>query len=784
MKLRLKQGFTILLFYFGLATNLYSQDWDFELYPRMDIRTDHLEGEILITPDGVIEGDLRYTMEVKRVTSERFFLDGVNLEVLEAVIDGVEVSFISEEGRIYLEPEVPFIRGDQFTLQIRYRAAPLFGMHLHHSGVIRTSLLPLSVRHWLPVFDHPATSFSYRLEFIHPAGYEMIAGGNRSLSDIVSVEQERTVVSSEIALPVTSLGWIAGSFPVQRSVESADWGRITFYSERDYYGIEGLLEEASEIAERLLNLTGLLPFENLSIILLDQHFLEVKQYMAGSVMLYREKGSLLNQLRENLLAQWAGVYITEESWSDPDAVFYLRALLAQMAGLEITAPEGCDTGYLENALSGSPASIPYSAHTLCQFWRWYMYMDEDFSSDMQQNVMIILPELFQGGSRALSWKRFTEEVYRLTGQPFFDPVELPDRIFQDGVAETPNQQIEVTYNLEIIWEEGSSTAELLYEAAGEASVGTVTLVGREETFSDSNSFEVELTGKSGRVILSISPAVENISFTVVSDEKIRLEISKPYLFWITQLRNSESTDKKVEAVRALAQESENPDLQLLLGDLLQFEEDPVLVAELVRAISSLTRGASGTEERFIRYSAGNNPPEVQLAAVEALANFNGNERVIERLRTVAIQANNRELRESAIHSLSTISDAVRFAEIARNLVSRDQLLGTIPLILTYLADKGDSGLVIDIAEYFLGEDIEDTLRSDLIDVLIQADMESSNWVSRLPDIMQDRNPAVRIRAAGALKRVAPEVREELRNRLLKEEYDARVRIALSTSINP
>lgn len=777
MRILLNLGLLFLVSIFSTSV-LYAQEWDFELSPRMDVRTSHLEGQITLNVDGAIEGRVNYRMEVQRVTAERFFLNGVNMDILKVEINGEPVSFTSEDHQIIIEPEVPFVRGDLFTLTVYYRVEPLFGVHIHNSGVMRTSTLPKSVRHWLPVFDHPSTIFSYEFEFIHPAGNEFIAGGSRSPSEIVSVQQESSVIQSELPLPVTSLGWITGQFPVQRSVTEVEDGSVTFYAETDYYGIDELIEEAVSLSERFQNLTGVRPFRELSIVLLDQPFMEVKQYNAGSVILYRNHGELIHQLRENLAAQWAGVYLTEESWMDADAVLYLRAMLFILAGLELPDITALATDARKRVVGSEQ---PYSSLKPQQFVRWLQFMDEEINSEMQQNVMIILPELFDFGSRALSWARFTDELYRLTGQPHFDRIDIPELESVSAVATTQETTEVPGYRIEVVWEEGADTAELRYQATGEMVSGSATISVTEFTFTENNTFEVEFSGSSGRVVISVSPAIENITFSSQRRRTLHLEVDKPYLFWITQLRESESADEKAEAARALGDQRGNPDLQLALGDLLQFEEDPVVVAELIRSISRLTMGASGTDERFIRYSSANQPIEIQLAAVEALGNFEGNERVIDRLRTVAIQTNNTPLREKAIHGLSRISDPGRFSEIARNLVSRDQLASHIPLIMSYLIEKEELQLVVDIAEYFLGESISDQLRADLIGILVKSDTSSSRWISRLPTLMQSRNPEIRIQAASALSRVEGAERERLRSRLLDQEFDARVRIVLSTS---
>src|SRR5699024_8799906 len=69
------------------------------------------------------------------------------------------------------------------------------------------------------------------------------------------------------------------------------------------------------------------PYQRLHIVILNDHFWEQKPYGASVIYLYKNKGSLLNQLRRGLYAQWFGVYQHEARWANAEPIQLFQTVL-------------------------------------------------------------------------------------------------------------------------------------------------------------------------------------------------------------------------------------------------------------------------------------------------------------------------------------------------------------------------------------------------------------------------------------------------------------------------
>jgi hypothetical protein len=189
------------------------------------------------------------------------------------------------------------------------------------------------------------------------------------------------------------------------------------------------------------------------------------------------------------------------------------------------------------------------------------------------------------------------------------------------------------------------------------------------------------------------------------------------------------------------------------------------------------------EQRFLPYLSEDRNREVRLAAIESLANFDGNERVISQLRSIAINSEDPVLKRKAIQSLSSITDAERYVEIVNSLVTRESLLNQVPMLLQNLADKGEEEAVVDIASTFTAQQFPYDVRMHALELLLQYDRSPDNWSERLLVLFNDQHPHIRMRASEALRFLAENERETITPTLLEDSYDERVRRAIRSAVN-
>jgi HEAT repeat protein len=375
----------------------------------------------------------------------------------------------------------------------------------------------------------------------------------------------------------------------------------------------------------------------------------------------------------------------------------------------------------------------------------------------------------------MSWNDLSEMIYHETGLAYFEGFNPP------GITFDPVE--ELRYEAAINWNEAEQTVEIAFQALGKSVDELVSVRAVEKRFDGNREHTITFTGEEDRSVISVSPAIENIQLTVTTHEDIDLAVEKPFMFWIDQLRNDPDPEEREEAAEALAGFTDNPDLQLALNDLLDVESHPAVYAEILRSLSKLTAGDAGMEQRFLPYLSEDRNREVRMAAIESLANFDGNERVISQLRSIAINSEDPALKRKAIQTLSSITEAERYVQIVNSLVTREPLLDQVPLLLQTLADKGEEEAVVEIASTFTAQQFPYDVRIHALELLLQYDRSPENWNERMMGLFNDQHPHIRMRAAEALSYLTESERESITPTLLEDSYDERVRRAIMLTIN-
>lgn len=778
MKVR-KASLQFFLIYLVLGSiTLHAQQWDYEKYPKLDVDITHLKADLNLKDNADIEGDIEYSIEFRINGVDSLVFDAIGMNISSVEFNNSSLEYEFDGDKVIISLAETQNRGDSGILRIQYEASPKFGIHVDEYGSVWTSNLPASNRHWLPTIDNPRVSFSTELAFTHPAEYTVVASGKRIDSELVTVDQERTIFQSEKKLPVTALNWSMGDFSqIISTAEGADLeelfdeetaqlfsdpesSQIHVYSTSNNVEREEVLKKAVSVYEKAgRELNQMYPYNDLHIVVLDDYTWETKNYGAGTVYLYNNLENVSQQLERGIIAQWIGVHLRELQWDDADAILLLQSMLAETFSDDV----------YQKDLKGEPYDI-FSYETL-ERWNYFMNQpeNEEFISIVQQ----VFSDVVGQETGVIDWQAFAQKMYDKTGQPFFDRLSVPELDREEA-----EEKKKIVYRAEYEWDEEDQTIQIRFNAENEYTDALVTVQAEQITFRDTTFHELTFSGESDGVTINVSSDIENLKLSVEDRDDIILDVRKPFMFWIYQLRNDDSTDRRVEAADALARFEDNPDLQLALDDILRDESDPEVYAAILSSLSSLTRGASGTHERFIEMSSSQQPLIVRLAAVEALAYFPNNDRVINRLRNVALQTDDSDLRMAAIKSLIEVTEEQRFRSLISEIVMRENALYDTPKIIQLLAESGDPEAAIEHGSTFITNDFPYEIRTEILQIMVQHDRNSSNWEERIPDLISDRDPRIRYQAVQGLQNTSSEFRDEIKSDRLHEEFDERVRRAL------
>ncbi len=762
----------LLITVFGLIfiQDLNAQDWDYKAYPHLPYEINHLDAEINLSETGSVEGDLLYMIRFKDSGVDSLVFQARDMEVISIFVNDDKSEFYLENDHLVIFPDRDINRNDDISLRLQYRTQPEFGYFQTAKGTFFTSSLPKTTSHWLPVVDHPRVQFTTELIFTHPAGKKVISTGRRSTSEVTGVSEEKTTYSSGKPVSPVNLNFVLGNLERVASTESGvtsvngaslfehrSDNQIHIYSEiSDLDGAE-LLEKAVVSYATLYNHFGIgYPWKDLSIVVLEDDFWETKSYAAGTIYLFDNRGDLVNQLRHALIGQWMGTHIREEQWSDAEAILALQAW---------TSIQLFDMEYQLNE-----SEPPYHIFSGKPFSRWQNYLLENPDSKFSIHLKRVYERFITEQSRILSWDGLAEHIYNVTGHPHFDGLDL-------GEVEIEEEKY-FPYRVEMTWNEDRRNITMNFNALDQSVNELVTVHVDETTLLGDKEHEITFTGSSDSIVLNASANTENIKLTVTSRDDIELEVEKPFEFWIYQLSHEEDPESRKEAAEALANFADNPDLQLALQDRMRNENDSSVYASLLRSLSSVTRGASGTDQIHLDHLSDNYTEEVQLAAVEGMAYFEGNDRLISRLRSIAGEDANEEIRKAAIRSLFEITEVQQFRNISEELITNERNLKEVPMILNLLARKGAEEAAVQFSSTFLAEGFPFTVRSKILEFLLETDQSREGWENRLPALMSDRDPRIRVMALDGLDRIGSSMRESLVESRWVEESDERVRRAL------
>jgi len=733
----------------------------------------HLDAEIRVSDTGLIEGDILYSLIIKDELADSLILDAPGIEIISVELQNEPVDSYINTDKLIVDLPQRFERGRNISLRIQYRSNPDFGVHQTSRGSFFTSNLPLSTSHWLPVVDHPSVEFTAEFIFIHPASKLLVMNGRRGEDSVLSVDEEVTVYSINRAVSPTGLNWVLGDLVSVSSTAGNDWlketdpeiasgfsgrstSRIFLYSEVNLDNGNEIITTTAELLLRMQQETGIsYPFRDLQLILLQDDYWETKPYGSGIVYLFNNRGDIMEQVKEAIVSQWFGAKLRERQWTNTDAIQLLRA--SQLFKLD----------YKPVARDRTPE--PYHVFDSYELMPWINFIESRKDRDAwDKKLSEVTSSLFMSGTYVMSYNDLANEIYNISGIPMFNGI-TPDE------PEVERDSVHV-YTADILWETGSETVEITFQAENTPVNELVNVTAGEITSAGVRPQQFTFTGENDTIVLSISPFTENVTLDVPDNKNVRLSVNKPFQFWVYQLQNSGDVTSRAEAAEKLAEYSDNPDLQLALTDFLRNEENATVLAQILRSVSSVTKGASGTQQLFLQYLETNHPDSVRIAATEGLTHFPGDEQIISRLRSTLVQTGSSAVRKAAARSLYDVTEPEAFRNIMERSITEDQALNDVPYMLNLLAKKGEDDSAVRFGETFLSDNFPYEIRKGVLDLIQQYDDSSEErWHSRLQRLLFDRDPRIRYYSANALKLLSAERATEILDRRLSEEYDERVR---------
>jgi len=747
----------LLLLLFSVQ-QLQAQTYDYQPFPRLDVTYEHMEGELDISPQGQVRGDISYDIRFNVEKSDSIELHAVRMLVENVLIDERTMDFEMHNDRLIVYLDETFSRSQLANLRVVYSTSPSFGVLRTYRGTIFSSQLPRSTRHWLPISDYPSTRLSYDLTVRHSAGKSLVMGGSLVSNEVESVDTEVTRYQSSTARPVTSLFFAISDFAsTNRVISSRNIRMHVEQPNRLEFSPDRLITLANETIQRMEDLTGTeYPYRNLHLVALHDLMWEHRSFAAG-VVLIDVNSDIEQQIMFGVMSQWAGIQLREMQWSDADALQLLQGYFGNQLGLTSVS---LDTLQPWNSL--------YKKISADNINRYKNHFEEN--SPISRYVTASKEALFDDTQYPFTWQDFTRKVYRVTGR----------MVTEKPIFETPEVEEEIIYGYSVVMDinESAEEATLRFSSDGPAVDELVTTQVRQYTFNESVTSELTFTGGTDEVVISLQSGIENVELSILNRDDINLNVEKPFMYWIYQLQNSAFEMQRVNAAIGLRQYANNPDLQLAMLDMIRDETSSEVKAEILETLRMVTEGASGTAQLFLERVGQDQSQEVRMTAIRALGAYRGNDRVAQTLQSIIQATEVDELKVAAIESLADITDTEMFGSVVESLVVRETVLTHVPVLLEALRGKGAIEKAVQLSDTFLSAEFPYSVRVGALSVLLNSDESQEGWLDRLNALLSDIDPRIRYRAVEGLEYVPSAERNQLIDARLMEEYDERVASAM------
>ncbi|MCG8373782.1 MAG: hypothetical protein MI700_09625 [Balneolales bacterium] len=704
--------------------------FDYETHPDLPFHYEHLELDITVNGDQTLIGGIAtYTMSPKidGLTEIPFHAGDLAIESVE--VDGYESDFSITETNLIIQLTDTLQKGEEIQVSITWQSNSKFGLFRDYQGSLWTSKNPLAHRHWLPTYDHPRVQLSVDAFFDIPNETEIMFNGNLVETIPVSENRKRVHWQTEKKISITSAGFVHGDFVI--SEMTAGFTKIRLFTHEFNFPEEKraeLIVEAARLKREIEDeLSFEYPWEGLNIVVLPDNYWEERTHGSGTIYLYDRLGSLKNQLKRGLYTQWFGEYqTTEEYFSlENDGI---NELLPAVVHFSIEN----DKAYIQN---------PDTLFKI-DYWNTWQEAFPAQSSLFKETLSSSLPGLMREFKGIISFDDYAENWYETTGISWF----TPDYSFEKEIDSLPG---EPGYTAEVFLDEVDFELTVAFELVEGEGDELYSLNLNEYQFESIKNQEINFTGIKDTVRISLDPATEFITFSSGTIDIDNVEWNAfPLYFLLNQLR-SEDPDERAAAAVLLKSHSENPDLQLALSDILNFEEDPIVIATVYETLAEITDGAIGTEEQFLS-GLNNSSRAIQLASINALANYPENDFVKSTLRSTVLRADN----DSVFHTALEVYQGIASKEEMFSLAENKQRADSIGLKVLTIIERSDSlafdDEVNDFVEGYLAFSFPYEIRSRAYFYLNKNDLNVQKWSDRIRTLIEDRDPRMRIKGYEAI----------------------------------
>lgn len=745
---------------------------DYEPFPVLDYNFEHAALDLELHEDRLgVEGSVTYRLHARHAAAGHVVLHEQMLELSDVLIDGSQADYEQEEGRLLIDVPADLKEsGADFELRIAYASGEESALLRTHNGTIFSSLAPFARKHWLPTPEHPRVAFTTDFVLTTPADMEVVANGYHDGSETLENDRRQTRWRSEIPLASTQLGFFAGDLRYEENMMGIKSIRV--YAERnaaDESRRQELLREVSGLlrdTQRALRFEY--PYDGFSLVVLEDHLWEPKFYGAGIGMAASNSSGITPQLRHAVLAQWFGAHQRAATIADEDMMLLLKA--AFRAGSAVSDPEAITLQHYPEVEGFDYWQRWHPRHR--QAWLRAFSELPEFQRESIQNS---LHEIVRQESQARRQEDIIQFWYGQTGR-IFDPVSFRDA---SPAEDTATVKYEPIINLGIEADTEASEIRLIVDPQQPPERDSLYIPLTVYTREGQQEHEMTVFRTGGEFSFSYEGRLQNVA---VNFDKLPPELSyfemKSLDMWLYQLEQDPDPEHRKAAAFMMPRFRDDPDIQLAMQDFLGSEEKAQVRTAMIRALSDIVDGATGTHQIFLEMARSAEGEELQ-AAVDALWPYEGNEDVKQQVSRIVRNSENIGAVVSAISVYRQIAGESEFETLASGILVSSRPAQVRAAMLEELHRTRNTevavGTSMDVAE---ARDFPFAMRQRAVETLSRFEhFEELEEV--LPAVLTDADPRLRYLGLQQLSNIGEEARAAFFEQRRQRERDPRVRTALN-----
>ncbi len=698
-----------------------------DLYPDLPMQITALDLALQFDQNlNIFTSKAVYSMRVNRDDVFMFSMAHTDLTIRSVRIDGKEVPVQINKDSLRIGLRESFPKNAEFELHIDYQGTVKEAFFKTSTNILWTSGLKSDIRKLLPVIDHPRITFRSIIRAVHPNEYHFVSNGSFISRSRLNETQTTTLFENRSLLPISGLRFVLGQIEVKESQIGAL--PIRLYTSKSDQNMDRLDRFKDLINVEIIRLSSAIrypyPFDALHVVFLPESYGQEWGDGAGIGYIFEDYGFLEEQLKLIVSSQW----LRQNLYSvDPDVEEYVTTytqILAQTTNVDFLNP----SKVLQHNYSIIDRLSPFIR-------RQNLYYSNFKIADIEN--------LLKTQRRLLTRSDLDEVRYK--DQWYFRPLPLQG-MDTSSLGYRANLSVSKPgFIAKLLRTEVPGEIQLQFEAFGahQYSVYDVDIISYYE--GDSTKQALRVSSVDSIFTVDLGPTVQNVILRFRNDHNLDIVEEKPFGYWLYQYRNSRESHLKREAARSLAGFVSNEDVGLLLRDEIIRKETDAYLGMIFQLWSLDTLNPSVDLDKWLY-------EELETKDRIRLYQLVSEQYTIEQLSTLALDFLNRTN-------------------------SWDIHIQLIKKVFKELDPKE----AIRFSEPYLSSKYPYELRSVVLREMSQHDQSPKNWMNRLPELVMDQDPRIRMLALKNSSFLSDEQKNLLFKDRQSKERDLRILSYLSSS---